>query len=218
MLPARRRWEASGGRLKQAHGTNGAGVIASHRDRVHSVKAGSQRQRCEPWPPIDRLRKVGIVDRFARAEAVQARPFVVLNLEQLEHRRGLVRTGHELQLSAGVGKQDPHGIGLHDLSRPSRHQLKEPAEVRIVAATASNLDEHLSQTCGRNRHSLSLRQERHYSCRAETPSDPGLHGQGIAMRSVSGVPAAHLGPLRRGGENEVPDRHQSSQAPLPEVS
>jgi hypothetical protein len=71
----------------------------------------------EPWPPLQFCVEVLDDDRLPDPIAVEARPMVVLEQEELEGARLLAGGSHQLEGSSRVGEQDARFGGIDQLPR-----------------------------------------------------------------------------------------------------
>ena len=137
-----------------------------HRQRLHRREPGPGGGLGEPGPPRGRAGQVGSGDGPAGTEALQAGPFVVLQLEQLQQPGFLAGGRRDPQLAARVGQHDPgRGRGQQGDAAVGEH-VQEVDDVEVGDHRVGQLDEgvgkqvgvhlgHLSSLAGQTRRSAA---------------------------------------------------------------
>jgi hypothetical protein len=91
------------------------------------------------------MAKVRIDDRCGGAEGIQARSFVVLQLEEFQHFGVLLRGGHEMEVPVLVGENQTHDAGAGEFGGAQREHVQEVEEVEVVDEGIRDFDEDLSK-------------------------------------------------------------------------
>jgi hypothetical protein len=91
------------------------------------------------------VRQVDVGDRVTGAVAVEARPLLVLELEQLEQTSLIARRRHHLQVAALIGEQDPRRADVEHRDAPVGQRRQEVDDVEVVDQRVSQLHERLRQ-------------------------------------------------------------------------
>jgi hypothetical protein len=78
-------------------------------------------------------------------EAVEARPFARLQLEQLDDAHRLARRRHRLELTARRRQHDPGGSDVEDLDAAGRQQGEQLDDVEVVDEVVGQLHHRASE-------------------------------------------------------------------------
>jgi len=116
-----------------------------HRQGLHRGEPCLPRGGREPRPARRRRGQVRGLDRLAGPEAVQARTFVVLQLEQLEQPGRLAGGGHHAQLTARVSQQQPRRGHVQQLHTAVGQHMHEVNHVKPGHHRVRQLNERLRQ-------------------------------------------------------------------------
>jgi len=92
-------------------------------------------------------------DRLSRLEAVEARTFGVLELEELNELHGLAGRGHEVQDALSVDEQHACGRGIKELDAALAQKGQQFDHVEVVHQRVGQLDEGAGQVVLSSRHS-----------------------------------------------------------------
>ena len=120
-------------------------VAQPHGQGLHGGEPGLAGGRREPRPPRRLGRQVRGGDGPTRPEAVQARPLIALQLEQLEQPGGLAGGSHHAQLTARVSQQQPGGGDVKQLRAAVGQDVQEVDHVEADHQRVSQLDERRGQ-------------------------------------------------------------------------
>ena len=85
--------------------------------------------------------EVGVDDGHPGDEAVEARAFVVLQLEELQNLPDSLLAAMKRSLPPMVAQHQPHGGGAADVGGPHRQLVQELEEVEVVDQAVRHLDE-----------------------------------------------------------------------------
>jgi hypothetical protein len=100
---------------------------------------------CKPRPAVGVRRDVIDQNGLAGPKAVETRPLVVLQLEQLEQTRVLLGRGDEAQVASMVGKQQAGSVCLQQAHAVVSEAMHVLDDVVLVDKRVGELDEGLGQ-------------------------------------------------------------------------
>ena len=119
-------------------------LVAASGRRARRGSRPASRAGAKTRPALAAHRQVGVDDGIAGDEAVQARPLVVLQLEQVEHLALLVGGRHEAQLAPVVGQHQADGARLADDRRHARRgwrkTTRSKSSTRVSATSTKRSD------------------------------------------------------------------------------
>ena len=117
-------------------------ITEPKRKCAHSSISRGPRLGREEWPSLVGS-KIMDGNRGASRVALEARPFVILQLEKLEQTCLLRRGGDELQVSSLISEQDASRAGLEQLDASIAEQRQKLNEVEIIDEGVGELHEGL---------------------------------------------------------------------------
>lgn len=154
---------------------------------MHRGHPRLQRHRAELRPRIG-LGQIGEDHGFAAAVAVEARSFVILELEQFQQLRLAARRGDHLQRAAGVAEEYPRPAGVQYVHAPFAEPRQQFHHIEVGDEGVGQLHE-------------CRRQKLFSGCHRLTPS----------------VRAGRLDPIRGSGPQSV-ECHSSNRSRRPTTS
>ncbi len=101
--------------------------------------------RDEAWPAVGLPAQVGDDHRCAGAEAVQAGPFVVLQLEEFQQAHLFVGGGHDAEFAVAVREQHAYGARAEHAHTAVGQQAQEVDQVEVGDQVVRQLDKGLGQ-------------------------------------------------------------------------
>ena len=114
----------------------------------HRVGGAEPDLACGPGedrPPVRGGGEVDVGDDLAGGEAVQARPLLLLQLEELQQARGLVGVRDQSQVAALVVEHQPRGVGVDQLDAALGEGLQQVHHVELLDQGVGQFDEDLGQ-------------------------------------------------------------------------
>ena len=114
---------------------------------MHGLEPRGQSRRREPRPATVGGGEILIHYWLTSPVAVEARPFSVLDLEELQHSHGLAGGSHHSQLAVRRGQHDPGSVDVEDLDAMAREAGEQIDRVEVVDQGVGELDERPGEHC-----------------------------------------------------------------------
>jgi hypothetical protein len=121
-------------------------VAQSHRQRMHGGEAFGFDFRPEGRPRRRPLTDIDVRDRASGAERVEARAFVVLDLEKFEQPGSFARRRCEPELAITVGEHHPRGVDAEQFNASTGQDMQELDDVEVVDQRVREVDEGSGQS------------------------------------------------------------------------
>ena len=130
--------------VEQVEGTDDR-AAQPHRQRVDRVEAGGERFGGESGPAAVDRGQVLVHDWLARPVAVEARAFLRLQLEQLQHAHGLAGGSHHPQVTVWCDQHESSGVDVEHVDATVSKQRQQLHHVEVGDERVGQLDERLGQ-------------------------------------------------------------------------